>query len=347
MNGLVKVWEFWSRDRWIQILEEDLPIIDEDSELWSYEIPVVFAIRQPRTGYPWGKSVIEPVEKIVSHIDGLRNASIDQINKALHPPIKLRKSSGIDKKQLINIGPYSVIDMVNMEDIDTMQFQDVTSGAFRMEDVLVNDFNTANANISGVGGGDSPANVRSGVQQISQLELVDERNKAEIDDFAEQFVLPLGRSFIELGQLYMNRPEAVRLTDDPNASIRVVRPFDIISPYDLKLATSARVLPKGVEAENKLLFMQNVVEILSNPQGVADSIISITADAAGDLGYKKIELELRKLLPEFVARRVLEPNNLLPGNDRPQNQEIAGARDGGSGTDIQNTQITGVVDGDI
>jgi len=337
LNGFVRIWEYWSKDKWIMIADEVLPLINTDSELWSYQIPVIISVRQPRSGYPWGKSVLEPVEKIISHIDGLRNASLDQINKALHPPMLLKKGSGINKQQLVNIGPYDIIDIINREDIDQMKFDDVTTGAFRMEDTLLADYNNANANISGVGGGNSPANVRSGVQQFSQLELVEERNKADIDNFAESFVLPLGRFFVEYAQLYMTRPEIVRLTDDPNASIKVVRPFDLISPYDLKPATSARVLPKAVEANQRLIFVQNVERILANPQGVADQIIKMWADAAGDLGYKKIERVLLQLIPEFTGRRLLADDNLLPGIGNGQDQATSGAVLGGANTDVQNT----------
>jgi len=97
------------------------------------------------------------------------------------------------------------------------------------------------------------------------------------------------------------------------------------------------VLPKAVEANQRLIFVQNVERILANPQGVADQIIKMWADAAGDLGYKKIERVLLGLIPEFTGRRLLADDNLLPGLGNGQDQATSGAVLGGANTDVQNT----------
>lgn len=326
-KGVVELLQLMTRDKLITIANRMLPIQNIDNPYWIHEIPCIVAVRLPITNYPWGKGLIEPIEKTMAHMNALRNARLDTINLNVNPPWKIMKGM-VNKSQLETI-PNGFIEVTNMNALEKVEIQDTTSQTHIEEERMRQDVEEG-TNTPGLARGETPsANIRSASQQFGLLEVVAERTQMDIDAFAVTGLQPLARWFYALRTQFMTKPIHVRVGGmEEGYKYPLVQPHELYGNFDFKIVASARTTPKAIEAQQKLNFISGLTPILS---AFPDLQLELIRVISKEQGYLDIAKALKAIILEIGLIRITNGGMLGVGSAGGPNQQ------GGRGKEGKNT----------
>ncbi len=182
-KGMLEVMEYLSRDRRVVVVNRKYPVGNTPNPYWFTEVPGIVATRLPITNYPWGKGVIEPIEKSLAYLTALKNARLDTINLAVNPPWLMLP--GMLKKEDQLTTPNKFIEVVSLDAVKPLEIPDFTSNVHVEEGRMIADMQEADNLPPFAQGINQGSNIRSTGQQLSLLEMVSERTQMDIDDFGE------------------------------------------------------------------------------------------------------------------------------------------------------------------
>lgn len=343
-SGLVKVWDFRGKDRWITVINDMHVIMDTDNLHWDGELPIVVPVRLPQPNQPWGKGMIEPIEKPIAHQVALRNVRLDTLNFSVRPFWITRKGNVLDKTQLEFTDPTTVIEAMDpsADALRQGQISDFSGNVYEEESRILQEIDIATGMI--LTATDIPANVRSAEQQFSLLENIQEKVQMDIDGFAEG-ISKLARKFHMLGQMFMSENEIIAVEDEFNSKFPVMRPVDLLGNFDFRITSSAKLIPKSVEARQRLEFTNLLAPILQNPTGFPHAAIKLYMAIAEDLGYQKEYKALHDILEQLRGAQLVNEfaivENAYANGGVGQSPALQGGR-GASGrnTAPENSQQT-------
>jgi len=317
-KGLVKIWRYRSKDKWYEVANERYPIMNIDNPLWDGELDVVVPTRLPQPDQPFGKGMIEPIEKAVAHQNHLRNVRLDTLNLNTRPPWITRKGNVPDKTQLEFMDPTTIIEALDPDALRQVQVQDFSNNAYQEEDRLLQDMAIGSGQI--MDSTQIPANIRSAEQQYSLLENIQEKVQMDIGSFVDTGIIPLAEKYLMFGQMFMSEEEILSVEEEFNQQFPIISPEDLIGNFNYKITSSARMIPKQVEATQKLNFMNQIIPILQNPTGFPADIVELMATIAEDLGYPKIFQKLNMALDRLRGQQMLNEFNAIQGNQQDNGQ---------------------------
>lgn len=319
-KGVVEIIEWMSADRIISIANRRLPIRNVDNPYWHGQIPCIVATRLPKTNYPWGKGLLEPIEKTIAHLNAMRNARLDTINLNINPPWKIQKGMVPDKTQLKTL-PNSYIEVLNMKGLEKVEIPDYTASSYIEEDRMRQDVESA-TNQTGIAEtlAASP-NVRSASQQFGIMDIIAERTQMDVDDFAVTGLEPLAYHFFSLRQQFQTTETTIRIAGEDGYLYPVVSPTDLIGAYDFHLVASAKTLPKAIEAQQKLQFLSGLAPMFV---GFEDLMLKLIYQFTKELGYFDISKELKQIIFEMALIRYAQGGIL----NRNPKQEGEGGKEG-------------------
>lgn len=318
LKGRLERWTFLSRDRVIVVINGEYPIMDVEDLYWLTDCPCFVGVRLPVIGDPWGKGAIEPIERIIAHIVSNRNMRLDTVRMNLQPPWVVLKNAVPNPKQIMDGMPNHIIEVLQKNAIEKVKIEDTTSQSYAEEDILRQDVDLS-SNSFGFSSGQIPANIRSATQQLSLMEKVSERDQMDLEAFESSFLKPLACWFVGLGQMFSTTREMVRLDEEDGYKFPMVGPADLLGEYDYKVVSSARVVPKAVEAQQRQVFISGILPILQNPQGLPDVYLKLVAQLAKDQGYMQ---EYKILVDASKALRVFR---FMNGGMIGQGPDVMGA----------------------
>lgn len=330
-KGVLEIMLYESREERRVIVNRKWPVAKMPNPYWYGEIPAIYATRLPITNYPWGKGVIEPIEKSLAYMTALKNARLDTVNRILNPPIMALP--GMLKKEDMLTTPGNIVEVVSLDSVKPFEFPDYTSTVHVEEGRMIADMQEASNLPPFAQGINQGSNIRSTGQQLSLLEMVSERTQMDIDDFAESGMKPLAEWFYALRQQFTTSEQVIRVAGEEGFDWIPVGPADLAASYDFRLEATARTTPKAVEAQQRLAFVNLIAPILMNPTGFPDQLIELFRLSAMESGYYKEAKALKDIGQNLRAMRAIQGGIMgqgggenINGAARQQVQGGAGAR---------------------
>ena len=332
-KGILEVMLYESQTERKVLINRKYPIANMPNPYWYAEIPAIYATRLPITGYPFGKGVIEPIEKTLAYMTAMKNARLDTINLAVNPPWLMLP--GMLKKEDQLTQPNKLIEVVSLDAVKPLEIPDYTASVHVEEGRMISDMQEASNLPPFAQGINQGSNIRSTGQQLSLLEMVSERTQMDIDDFGESGMKPLAEWFYALRQQFMTTEQNVRVAGEQGFNWTTVSPSDLSGRYDFRLESTARTMPKAVEAQQRLGFINLIAPVLMNPTGLPEEMLELFKSYAHDSGYikeaKVLNNIIRKIrMMKFVNGGVMPTEESVNGGAVQRVQGGAGAR--GEGT---------------
>lgn len=338
-KGMVEVMEYLTATRRVVVINRKYPIANVENPYWKTEIPCCTAVRLPITNYPWGKGVIEPIEKDLAYSTALKNAKLDTINLAVNPP--WLTLPGMMKKEDQLTTPNKFIEVVSLDAVKALEIPDYTASVHADLGMIDSDMREV-ANLPPFAQGiNQGSNIRSTGQQLSLLEMVSERTQMDIDDLSETGVIPLAGWAYAMRQQFMTTEQNIRVAGEDGHKFIQVRPEDLSENYDFTIEASARTTPKAVEAQNRLAFANLIAPILLNPTGFPEEAIELYKSIAMDIGYTREAKILHEQIRRLRAIKIIN-GGVFPGQEQPAvnggaKQQLQGGNGAqGSGTALNN-----------
>lgn len=313
-EGVVELLEYIDAEKVVTVANRQVVIRAIPKPYWHAEIPCIVAVRQPMTKYPWGRGIVEPIEKTHAHLNALRNARLDNVNLVLNRMWKVLKGS-VDKHQL-DSEPNKVIEVLSMDDIEPIVTQDVTSSSYQEEIALRNDIEIS-ASLPGIARGEAPPSVRSAAHAMTLLEAATERLQMDVDSFAERGLIPLGKHFLFLNQQFLTSDQVVRILGQHGMSWTRVRVDDLHREYDFAIDSQARSIPKAIEAQQKLAMISQMLPLLGGRPDLVLSLMSHVAESSGYLDLAQALREMRDMA--MMPSSPMGGMSVGGGNTHPQN----------------------------
>lgn len=237
-NG-VRLWEYWTDDWCVTLANKSTVIRVEENPYFHRRKPFTrwVAVAMPNEFY--GKSMVETLVDLQSELNTIRNQRIDNVSLALNRMFLIAKGSGIDIDQLKS-RPNGFIEVDDVDkDIKELIVQDVTSSAYRDEEITKTDMDVT----SGVHNQDrGQAGERRETATTATLlsSASSERFRMQILLMEEDSLTDLGRQLAELNKQFLDDDTYIIITsEDGTASTVPVSFEDIDIDYDIMASGTA------------------------------------------------------------------------------------------------------------
>jgi len=318
LKGLIEVLEYYDGDSIISVANRRYVIRPEEENPYDHgRIPVVTPARIREAGNPYGTGQIEPILPTVEHVISLRNSRSKNINIILNRMWKMLKDAGVDPRDLVT-QPNKVVKLTDMDDVEMMDFPDVTANAYNEEAVLNNEMELISG-LAGLAAGNSPPSVRSGIQTFPLLDIANERTLMDIETFVDEGMIPLAQHFHWLTHQYATDIIPVRILGAQGVDFERIPKEEIGREFDIFVESAIRTTPKAVEAQQQLAFMNSMAAVL---QGFPDMSLRLFRGVAEKQGLKEIVAELNTVIEQVEQERQNQGGIIQGGQG---SQALAGA----------------------
>lgn len=202
----LEVLEHWTKDRVIVILQRKVVIRNMINPLGIIPFVSCFWDDVPGTFYSFG--IPRRIGGIQTHIQGLRNARLDDIHLNLQNMWKAKRGSNI-AAQPIRAYPGAVFKVDDMESLQPLDKQPVLQEAYKEEEVLMADAEkTTGANELLTQGAQSSGNRTSGMRTATGAGAVSAASSSRVQSFVdvvcEQVLVPTLYSFLKMSRLWLD-----------------------------------------------------------------------------------------------------------------------------------------------
>lgn len=202
----LEVLEHWTKDRVIVILDRKAVIRNMRNPLGIIPFVSCYWDDVPGTFYSFG--IPRRIGGIQTHIQGLRNARLDDIHLNLQNMWMARKGSNI-AAQPIRTYPGAVFKVDDMESLKALEKQPVLSEAYKEEEVLMADAEkTTGANEILTQGAQSSGGRATGMRTATGAGAVagasSNRTQSFVDIVCEQVLIPTLYSFLKMDRLWLD-----------------------------------------------------------------------------------------------------------------------------------------------
>ena len=277
----VELLEYWENDRIIVVANRKFLLRDGENPYWHGKKPFVAVNLIPVMHEFYGIGFPEMMEHLQEELNTTRNQRRDNVSLVLNRMWKKLKMSEIDANQLVS-KPGGIIEVDTMEDLLPMEMPDVTSNAYREEEVIKRDMDMVTG-INDQSRGTDTSRKETATQASILANAAGERFKTAMM-LAGQSINEIGQFMIDLNQQYMDRSRVVRITGIDGVDFAEISPEDIDGKYDVFPAgssTEPRVTPEikqaqflqlyGTLANNPLIDQQKLLKTLLDVFGVKDA----------------------------------------------------------------------------
>lgn len=211
LDHKLEILEYWTNDTVIVVLQRKKVIRNMRNPMGIIPFVSCFWDDIPGTFYSYG--IPRRIGGIQTHIQGLRNKRMDDINLNLQKMWKVKKGEMI-AAQPIKAYPGAVFKVTDMDSFEPLQTQPVLQEAYKEEDVLVADAEkTTGANELSVQGGQSTSGKGTGMRTAAGANAVagasSNRIQSFVDICADQVFVPILYSFLKMDRMWLE-PAKIR-----------------------------------------------------------------------------------------------------------------------------------------
>lgn len=211
MDHKLEVLEYWTNDTCIVVLQRKLVIRNMHNPFGIIPFVSTFWDDIPGTFYSYG--IARRVGGIQTHIQGLRNKRMDDINLNMQNMWKVLKGDNI-AAQPIKAYPGAIFKVSSMDNFEPLAKQPVLTEAYKEEEVLVSDAEkTTGANPMLVQGGQASSGKATGMRTAAGASAVAGAAGARIQSFvdvtADQVLIPILYSFLKMDRMWL-KPSVMR-----------------------------------------------------------------------------------------------------------------------------------------
>lgn len=205
LDHKLEILEYWTNDTVIVVLQRKKVIRNMRNPMGIIPFVSCFWDDIPGTFYSYG--IPRRIGGIQTHIQGLRNKRMDDINLNLQNMWKVKKGDNI-AAQPIKSYPGAVFKVTDMDSMEPLVKQPVLAEAYKEEDVLVADAEkTTGANELSVQGGSSSAGRGTGMRTAAGAQAVagasSNRIQSFVDICADQVLVPVLYSFLKMDRMWL------------------------------------------------------------------------------------------------------------------------------------------------
>jgi len=137
----VEILHYHTDDWKISVANRKEVLISEPNPLYHMEKPFAKWELVPVSGQWWGVSSVEMMYPLQMELNTHRNQRVDNVSFILNKMHKVRRGSNISESDLVSRAG-GVINVDEMDDIEELKFQDVTSAGYNEEAVIKKDMDT-------------------------------------------------------------------------------------------------------------------------------------------------------------------------------------------------------------
>lgn len=229
----VRIWEYWTDDWLVTLANKDTVIRVEENPYFHRRKPFTRWVTVAMPNEFYGKSMVETLMDLQSELNTTRNQRIDNISLALNRMFLIAKGSGIDIDQLKS-RPNGFIEVDDVDkDIKELVVQDVTSSAYRDEEIIKTDMDVT----SGVHNQDrGQAGERRETATTATLlsSASSERFRMQVLLMEEDSLTDLGTQLAELNKQFLDDETYILITSEDGTINTVPVSFDDIDiDYDV------------------------------------------------------------------------------------------------------------------
>ena len=211
MDHKLEVLEYWTNDVVIVVLQRKTVIRNIGNPFGIIPFVSCFWDDIPGTFYSYG--IPRRIGGIQTHIQGLRNKRLDDINLNLQNTWKVLKGDMI-AQQPIKMYPGAMLKVSSMDAIEPLQKQPILPEAYKEEDVLIADAEkTTGANEMLVQGAASSGNKSTGMRTSAGAQAVAGASSSRVQSFvdvcADQVLIPALYLILKMDRLWLE-PEVMR-----------------------------------------------------------------------------------------------------------------------------------------
>lgn len=185
----------------------------------------------------YGSGIPEIVKDMQEELNLIRNQRRDNVDLVINKMWKRNMFSNIDAEQLIS-APGGIVDVANMDDLNPLEFTDVTTSAYQEEGVIKGDIESATGEWTTHRGG--PADRReTATTNIQREQTAQVRTSLPIRITEITMFRELCKRILALVKTYMTEDEIRRITGRDHSQIARVPLKELMRCYDFQFTASA------------------------------------------------------------------------------------------------------------
>lgn len=261
-----EVWQYFTRDRVVTILDEALIVQDDVSPFFHRELPFQIYRPTPVEGQLPGLGVIDAIRDLIDELSTMRTQRRDAATYKLNPPTFY--SRGMIERRHMKTGPGVWVPVTG--DIKEAVWQppmgDLPGSAYTEEDRLKADIEMTSGvsdPIAGGSGADTP-----GAETATGIQLLQAAANVRIGLMARLMLLetlkPFGRQVLELNRQHQIEGEEIRVADQQSPE---GYRFETIAPEDWQLPLELVPEEHSNEPENRPSKISEATQLYQNTQG--------------------------------------------------------------------------------
>lgn len=137
----IELLHYWTDDWHIVLANRNVVMLSEPNPYYHGEKPYAKWEIYPLANLWWGISSVDMLYNLQVELNTHRNQRIDNVSFILNKMHKVRRGANISEAELIS-KPGGVVTVDEMDDIEEMEFTDVTASAYNEEGVIKKDMDT-------------------------------------------------------------------------------------------------------------------------------------------------------------------------------------------------------------
>jgi len=255
----LEVLEYWTDDRVITVVEQQVVIRDAKNPYYHRRKPFISIVDVPVPHEFYGIGEVEPIEYLQYAYNDFVNQIMDNINLSINKVWVANKEADIDPTQL-TVKPGHVIwaeDIHN--DLREVVFADNTGSAFNMLGLMENQIQ----NVLGVFDyikGATPSRAETATTVTSLQEAANMRFKQKIRTIEIMGLRDLGRFMIQLNQQFVDRTRLIRVVGAEGEMFQEISPEEIGGDFDLiPVGSSVDPIANKFSRQNQLINLYNTI----------------------------------------------------------------------------------------
>lgn len=264
----IEIHEYWTEDWKVVIANRSVVIQCVETPYWHRKKPYSRWIDIPVPNEFEGIGEIEICEALQNELNTIRNQRIDNVSFALNRMYKILRSASIDPNQLIS-RPNGFIELDNMDDVEELEFRDVTGAGANEEATIKSDMN----DVTGVHNQDrgAPTSRRETATTATLMSQGStERFTLKVTLIEDGGFADSGMQLAELNRQFLDREVEIRIlgqdsTSEQQAGIQPQNTTDIVQPEDLDVDLDLVCVGSAVDPvvnkeirQNQLIQMFNI-----------------------------------------------------------------------------------------
>lgn len=189
----------------------------------------------------YGIGEIQPIESLQNELNDIRNQRMDNVKLRINSMWKVLPGGALFDDELVS-RPGGIIHVSRPDGVESLVQQPLDASAFTEPAIINSDMERAtgaNTAISGalvspMGGTQGGTLNRTATAYQGAINQGDKRFNSKINQI-KRGLIKIGRKFLEFDQLFMSKPQVIRIIGEEGDNLIPVYPEDIKNQFDLEV----------------------------------------------------------------------------------------------------------------